>query len=238
MSKYFGLLQQAVKNRGPSPLVTWVSDIGRIELSSVTFANAVSKASNFVIDGLELNEESLIAVDLGNHWQSPVWLGTGLATGIAISDQTTATRFGTLAGAQVWTGDTEDFVVVSQHPFGMPDKDIPSGFINGSAEVRNFGDYFAPTWPIASHEIVLLADDKEFTWDQLVAHSLELANQYEIKAEQTYGLQGLSDLLTKTVLQVILPIINQNSVVLIDQVDPDLDSIRKQEKLEQIVLLG
>ena len=238
MSKYFELLQQAVKNRGPSPLVTWVSDIGRIELSTVTFANAVSKASNFLIDGLELNEDSSIGIELGNHWQSPVWLGTGIATGIKVTDETTATRFGTLAAAQLWTGDAEDFVVVSQHPFGMPDKDIPSGFVNGSAEVRNFGDYFAPTWPLTPHELVLVVDDKEFTWDQLVAHSLELANQHEIKAEQTYGLQGISDLLTKTALQVVLPIINQNSVVLIDQVDPDLAAIKKQEKIEQIVLLG
>jgi uncharacterized protein (TIGR03089 family) len=215
-----------------------VSDIGRIELSTVTFANAVSKASNFLIDGLELNEDSLIAVDLGNHWQSPVWLGTGLATGIKVSDQTTATRLGTLTAAQVWTGDTEDFVVVSQHPFGMPDKDIPLGFVNGSAEVRNFGDYFAPTWPKAPHEIVFDADGKEFNWDHLVAFSLELANRHEIKGEQIYGLQGQGDLLTQIAMQVVLPIINQNSVVLIDQVKPDLDAIKKQEKLEQIVLLG
>jgi len=238
MSKYFELLQQAVKNRGPSPLVTWVSDMGRIELSTVTFANAVSKASNFLIDGLELNEDSSIGIELGNHWQSSVWLGTGLATGIKVTDETNATRFGTLAAVQDWAGDTEDFVVVSQHPFGMPDKDIPSGFINGSAEVRNFGDYFAPTWPVAPNEIVLVMGDTEFTWDQLVAHSFELANRHEIKAEQTYGLQGISDLLTNTALQVVLPIINQNSVVLIDQVDPDLAAIKKQEKIEQIVLLG
>jgi uncharacterized protein (TIGR03089 family) len=238
MSKYFELLQQTLKNRGPSPLVTWVSDMGRIELSAVTFANSVSKASNFLIDGLELNEDSLIAIELGNHWQSPVWLGTGLATGIKVTDENGATRFGMLADAQDWTGDTEGFVVVSQHPFGMPDKDIPSGFVNGSAEVRNFGDYFAPTWPVAPNEIVLVMGDKEFTWDQLVAHSLELANQYEIKAEQIYGLHGLGDLLTKIALQVVLPISNQNSVVLIDQVEPDLAAIKKQEKIDQIVLLG
>ena len=238
MSRYFELLQQAVKTRGPSPLVTWVSDLGRIELSTVTFANAVSKASNFLIDGLELDEDSSIAVELDNHWQSPVWLGTGLATGTKVTDETTATRFGTLAAAQLWTGDAEDFVVVSQHPFGMPDKDIPLGFINGSAEVRNFGDYFSPTWPVAPHELALVVGDTEFTWDQLAAHSLELANRHEINAEQTYGLHGISDLLTKTALQVVLPIINQNSVVLIDQVDPDLAAIKKQEKIEQIVLLG
>jgi hypothetical protein len=56
--------------------------------------------------------------------------------------------------------------------------------------------------------------------------------------EQTYALQGISDLLTKTALQVVLPIINQNAVVLIDQVIPDLAAIKKQEKIEQIVLLG
>jgi uncharacterized protein (TIGR03089 family) len=220
------------------PVITWISYAGRIELSNVTFANAVSKASNFLIDGLELTEDSSISVDLGNHWQSPVWLGTGLATGIKVTDQSSAIKFGTLAAAQVWPGDTEEFVVVSQDPFGMPDKDVPADFVNGSVEVRNFGDYFSPAWPTGSDAIVLATGGSEFTWDQLVAHTLELANEHGIKSEQNYGLQGASDLLTKTALQVVLPIINQNSVVLIDQTNPNLDSIRKQEKLDQIVLLG
>jgi uncharacterized protein (TIGR03089 family) len=238
MANFYSSLNSASAKRGPMPVITWINDLGRIELSNVTFANAISKASNFVIDGLELTEESSIAVDLGNHWQSPVWLGTGLATGIKVTDQSSAIRFGTLAAAQVWTGDAEEFVVVSQDPFGMPDKDVPAGFVNGSVEVRNFGDYFSPAWPQQSHEIVLASGGKEFTWDQLVAHTLELANEYGIKSEQNYGLQGAGDLLTKTALQVVLPIINQNSVVFIDQVNPDLDAIKKQEKLDQIVLLS
>ena len=64
-----------------------------------------------------------------------------------------------------------------------------------------------------------------------------VATKHGIKAEQNFGVQGLSDLLTTTSLQVVLPIINQNSVVLIDQANPDIDAIKKQEKLEQIVLL-
>jgi uncharacterized protein (TIGR03089 family) len=238
MSKYFQSLQLAVKERGPSPLVTWVSAVGRVELSAVTFANAVSKASNFLIDGLELDETSSIAVDLGNHWQSPVWLGTGLATGIKITDSRAGITFGTLAAARLWPGNTDEFVVISQDPFGMPDKDIPAGFTNGSAEVRNFGDYFAASGTVGQQEPVLLSTDKEFTWDQLVAHSLELAKQYEIEPGQNYGLKGDFDLLSKTALQVILPSINKNSVVLIDQVNPDLDAIMKQEKLAQIVTLS
>lgn len=238
MSKYFWSLQQAVKERGPSPLVTWVSAVGRVELSAVTFANAVSKASNFILDGLELEETSSIAVDLGNHWQSPVWLGTGLATGIKITDDNAGTTIGTLAAAQLWTGNTDEFVVVSQDPFGMPDKDIPTGFINGSAEVRNFGDYFAASSTQGAHDSVILSADNEFTWDQLVAHALELAKQFDIESGQNYGIHGQSDLLSKTALQVVLPVINQNSVVLIDQITPDLDAIKKQEKLAQIVQLS
>jgi uncharacterized protein (TIGR03089 family) len=238
MSEYFQALQKAVKSHGPSPLVTWLSEFGRIELSTVTFANAVSKASNFVIDGLELSEASSIAVNLGNHWQSPVWLGTGLATGIKLTDQTGATTFGTLTAAQDWTEDPDEFVVISQDPFGMPDKDVPSGIVNGSAEVRNFGDYFSPTWSQEPNEVVLVAGGKEFTWDQLVAHALGLATKYGIKSEQNFGLQGEGDLLTKTAMQVVLPTINQNSVVLIDQLNPDLPAVTKQEKLEQIVQLG
>lgn len=238
MSKYFELLQLAVKSRGPSPLVTWISDIGRIDLSAVTFANAVSKASNFLIDGLELDEESSISVELGNHWQSPVWLGTGLAVGVKVTDETGAKKFGTLTAAQGWSGDAEDFIVVSQDPFGMPAKEVPFGFVNGSAEVRNFGDYFAPAWSMASSGIAFSSAGENYTWDQLVTHTLELANQCGIKPTHNYGLQGEGNALTKIALQVVLPVIQQNSVVLIDQGNPDLDAIRKQEKLEQLVVLS
>jgi uncharacterized protein (TIGR03089 family) len=212
--------------------------MGRIELSTVTFANAVSKAGNFLVDGLELEEDATVNVLLGNHWQSPVWLGTALATGLTITDDKPAITFGINSRAQSWQGSPEEFVIVSQDPFGMPDKEIPGGFINGSAEVRNFGDYFSPAWPVASDHLAVDFESTELTWDQLVARALELAEQHGIKSGISYGLLGTSDLVTLAVLQVVLPVVNENSVVLIDQANPDLDAIKKQEKLEQIVLLG
>ena len=231
-------LQKCVRDRGPAPIVTWLSDLGRIELSATTFNNAISKASNFLVDGLELEEDSSIAVNLGNHWQSPVWLGTGLATGISISDTSAAITFGTLAGANTWTGSVDEFVVVSQDPFGMPDKVIPDGIVNGSVEVRNFGDYFAPAWPHDSAATSVVSTGTELTWDQLVERANQIASQHEIGLGQNYGLYGTGDLVTLTALQVVLPVMNQNAVVLIDQANPDFDAIRKQEKLEQIVHLG
>jgi hypothetical protein len=45
-------------------------------------------------------------------------------------------------------------------------------------------------------------------------------------------------LITTIAFQVVLPVAFGFSVVLIDQENPDLDAIKKQEKLEQIVLLS
>ena len=234
----FAELQKCVRGRGPSPIVTWLSDIGRIELSAITFNNAISKASNFLVDGLELEEDATVSISLGNHWQSPVWLGTALTTGLTIVDSNPAITFGTNAAAQTWLGSPDEFVVVSRDPFGMPDKDIPAGFISGSAEVRNFGDFFSPRWPVALDHNAVAIESGEFTWSQLMQRSQELADAHSLVSGQSYGLHGSSDLITTIAFQVVLPVAFGHSVVLIDQANPDLDVIKKQEKLEQIVQLG
>ena len=227
-----------MRDRGPAPIVTWVSDVGRIELSAITFNNAISKASNFLVDGLEIEEDATVSVSLGNHWQSPVWFGVALATGLTIVDREPAITFGTNAASQTWQGSPDEFVVVSRDPFGMPDKEIPNGFVNGSAEVRNFGDFFSPRWSISPDHNAVAIGSGELTWAQLVQRAQELADAHELKSGQSYGLYGTSDLVTTIAFQVVLPVAFGHSVVLIDQANPDLAAIKKQEKLEQIVLLG
>ena len=227
-----------MRDRGPAPIVTWVSDVGRIELSAITINNAISKASNFLVDGLELEEDASVNISLGNHWQSAVWLGTALSTGLTIVENDPAITFGANAAAQTWQGSPDEFVVVSRDPFGMPDKEIPNGFANGSAEVRNFGDFFSPRWSISPDHNAVAIGSGEFTWAQLVQRAQELADAHELKSGQSYGLHGTSDLVTTIAFQVVLPVAFGHSVVLIDQANPDLAAIKKQEKLEQIVLLG
>ena len=234
----FKELQKCVRDRGPAPIVTWVSDIGRIELSAITFNNAISKASNFLVDGLELEEDATVSISLGNHWQSSVWFGVALATGLTIVENDPAITFGANAAAQTWQGSPDEFVLVSRDPFGMPDKEIPNGFVNGSAEVRNFGDFFSPRWSISPDHNAIAIGSGELTWTQLVQRAQELADVHELKSGQSYGLHGTSDLVTTIAFQVVLPVVFGHSVVLIDQANPDLDAIKKQEKLEQIVLLG
>ena len=234
----FKELQKCVRDRGPAPIVTWVSDIGRIELSAITFNNAISKASNFLVDGLELEEDASVNISLGNHWQSAVWLGTALSTGLTIVEDDPSITFGNKSQAQVWRGSPDEFVVISRDPFGMPDKEIPDGFVNGSAEVRNFGDFFSPRWSISPDHNAVAIGSGEFTWAQLVQRAQELADAHELKSGQSYGLYGTSDPITTIAFQVVLPVAFGHSVVLIDQANPDLAAIKKQEKLEQIVLIG
>ena len=227
-----------MRDRGPAPIVAWVSDIGRIELSAITFNNAISKASNFLVDGLELEEDATVSVSLGNHWQSAVWMGTALSTALTIVEDDPAITFGDKSQAQTWQRSPDEFVVVSRDPFGMPDKEIPNGFVNGSAEVRNFGDFFSPRWPVAPDQNAIAIDSGEFTWSELMQRAQELADAHGLKFGQSYGFHGSSDLITTTAFQVVLPVVFGHLVVLIDQANPDLDSIKKQEKLEHIVLLG
>ena len=234
----FKELQKCLRDRGPAPIVTWVSDIGRIELSAITFNNAISKASNFLVDGLELEENATLSISLGNHWQSSVWLGTALSTGLTIVENDPAITFGDKCQSQIWEGSPDEFVVVSRDPFGMTDKDIPAGFVNGSAEVRNFGDFFSPRWSISPDHNAVVIGSGELTWTQLVQRAQELADANELKPGQSYGLYGSSDLITMIAFQVVLPVVFGHSVVLIDKANPDLDAIKKQEKLEQIVRLG
>jgi uncharacterized protein (TIGR03089 family) len=234
----FKELQKCVRDRGPAPIVTWVSDVGRIELSAITFNNAISKASNFLVDGLELEEDASVNISLGNHWQSAVWLGTALSTGLTIVENDPAITFGDKSQAQIWQGSPEEFVVVSQDPFGMPDKEIPDGFVNGSAEVRNFGDFFSPRWSISPDHNAIAIGSIEFTWAELKQRAQELADAHELKSGQSYGLHGTTDLVTTIAFQAVLPVAFGHSVVLIDQATPDLAAIKKQEKLAHIVLIG
>jgi uncharacterized protein (TIGR03089 family) len=235
---FFNTLKKAVADSGPKPVVTWLGEAGRIELSTVTFANAVSKASNFLIDGLELDEDSSIAVELGNHWQSPVWFGAAFATGITITNQSPTITFGTAARAAVWTDSPESFVLISQDPFGMPDKNVDPKFVNGSAEVRNFGDYFSPAWPLPPESFVVRATDRALTWDELKAVAQQVATSHDLQSGKSYGFCGNADPLKLISLQVVLPIAFGSAVVLIEQTNADFDDIKKQEKLDQIVELG
>ncbi len=223
-----------MRDRGPAPLVTWLSSAGRIELSNVTFANAVSKAGNFLVDGLELEESSKLNVNLGTHWQSPVWLATSLCVGIELNDQAPILVSHSDA-ITTWTGAIDQLIVVSRDPFGMPEKDLPARYINGSAEVRNFGDYFSPSWENLG--AVLTFEERSYSWAELLAMADSQRKQDGIEPCTRVGVAGNLNLLQTVIYQVVMPISFGISLVLIDQVDPDIIKITGQEKIAKFVSL-
>ena len=223
-----------MRDRGPAPIVTWLSSAGRIELSTVTFANAVSKAGNFLVDGLELEESSNLSINLGNHWQSPVWLATSLCVGIELNDQAPILISHSDA-ITTWTGAIDQLIVVSRDPFGMPEKDLPAGYINGSAEVRNFGDYFSPSWENLG--AVLTFEEISYSWAELVAMAESQRKQDGIELGTRVGVAGNFNLLQAVIYHVVMPISFGISLVLIDQVDPDVIEITEQEKIAKFVSL-
>ena len=221
-----------MREHGPAPIVTWLSSAGRIELSTVTFANAVSKAGNFLVDGLELEQGSKLNVNLGNHWQSPVWLATSLCAGVELSDQAPMLIAHSDAITS-WSGAPEQLIVVSRDPFGMPEKDLPPGFVNGSAEVRNFGDYYSPSWENPGS--VITFEEVSYSWPELVTLSDAKRIQNGIESGTRVGLVGNLNLLQAVIYQVVIPISFGVSVVLIDQENPDITKITEQEKIAKFV---
>ena len=231
---YWQNLQATLKTSGPKPIYTWVSNSGRIELSVVTFANAVSKASNFLSEGLELDAGTRVNVSLGNHWQSPVWAAAALSTNLQLVTQESDVMFGSIDHQQIKATGGGQFVVVSKDPFGMPEKQIPEGAINGSLEVRSYGDYFAPDEVMQADTEVFTKGKNSYSWEQLSELAKGLASSQGLNPGSRFGIFGTPDELTSLLLQVVLPVQEDHSVVLIDQMDPDFEAVTSQEKLSYI----
>lgn len=221
-------ISTAAQAASSSPMFTWRKSDSRIELSGITFLNAVSKAANFIVDGLEVEVEQPVYVNLGNHWQSPVWHSAVLSAGAVISD--TPCEFN-IVNSSNSEGFSKVVAVVSRDPFGMPERDLPSNVINASAEVRGFGDYFAPR--NATSESTLLT-----TWGVDVQQARELASElgskHAISQGQPVGVALGHSPRTAVEWHCFFSIFNRSPLVLLDG-DFDQSKVEQQERITQFV---
>ena len=73
------------EKNGARPFVTYYDNSGRIELSYTSTRNWVSKSANFLIDVIDVIDDSrTISFDLSNHWLSVIWLLTTSALDLEI----------------------------------------------------------------------------------------------------------------------------------------------------------
>jgi uncharacterized protein (TIGR03089 family) len=154
------------------PLVTFYDDAAgeRIELSAKTFDNWVAKTANLLVDGLDAEPGERVALALPPHWQTAVWLFACWAAGLTAmpvepGDLTAITASGAELVAVAGSGSAvealaaRDIVGLSLHAMGAPLQDCAPGVIDYAAEVRSYGDRFAPYSPVDADATALAMKD-------------------------------------------------------------------------------
>ena len=219
---------------GPAPMYTWVDASSRIELSGTTFLNGVSKAANMLRDGLEIESDDALYCDLGNHWQSPVWLAAALSVQAVLeSSPQDALCVVSRAAVSDCVGAAE-IVVIGRDPFGMPERDLDSSVVNGSLEVRGFGDHFSPMGTYGEDDEVLNVENGSLTNAELVAAANELIAQHDISSTSRIAIGYFADVKERILWQVFIPVIAGCSVVLIDG-DVDIESVLANERVDRFI---
>lgn len=125
------------------PLLTFYDDgTGeRTELSGITLGNWVAKTGNMLTDGYGLAAPDVALVRLPVHWQSAAVLLGCWSTGLrVVSDGPAEIGFADTAQPL----DAGERLLLGLHPFGLPLREVPAGWTDYVAEVRGFGDQYAP----------------------------------------------------------------------------------------------
>ncbi|MEI6404969.1 MAG: TIGR03089 family protein [Actinomycetes bacterium] len=234
MTDVWQSITSALRAVGPSPMVTWLAPMGSIELSGTTYFNGVSKAANFLVDGLMIDAHTAVAVELGNHWQSPVWLSAVFAAGCHVSDVENADFVVTFCDELPAVRDGKTFIAVSRHPFGVPDVDVPVDVVNGSLEVRNFGDYYAG--PSQRDEVLVSDAHCEIRSDHALEVITEIFAAKNVMSGQRISLAGHGSVTDRVIWQVLAPVFGQCSVVLLDGVPSDSPMIAAEKIAVAIAL--
>ena len=208
--------QKFAQSRSNDPFVTWLGEAGRIELSGATYMNAVSKAANLLVDGIECDEDSTMHVDLGHHWQSAVWNGAGLALGLEFTNDANIQVWNRHYGAGV-EPKSEHSLYISRDPFGMKDRDVPAGIEDASQLVRGFGDHFSPRWTFDLDRTYIRNDGRSTSYRDFSSNARDCASDFGIVPEMRYALAGEFTAAERSFLQVVFPLLLKCSVVLVDR---------------------
>lgn len=177
----------AVRRDPTTPLLTWYDDLSgdRTELSGATLDNWVSKTANLLLDGAGLGEGDGVAVLLPPHWQTAavllgVW-AAGLSADLGEPQPVEALFTSTEAvpAAEAWR--TIDRYVTGLLPLAMPLREVPAGYVDYVVDVRNFGDRFVATRPVADDDRAL-AGPVELTHAGVCEAALERADELGISA--------------------------------------------------------
>jgi uncharacterized protein (TIGR03089 family) len=132
------------------PLLTWYDDATgeRTELSGATLANWVAKTANLLVDGVGVAPGDGAVVLLPPHWQTAAVLLGAWSAGLAVSLAPGTGEVGFATPSRAAELSQPERYLVGLHPFGLPLREVPPGYLDYAAEVRGFGDAFRSFAPL------------------------------------------------------------------------------------------
>jgi uncharacterized protein (TIGR03089 family) len=150
------VLLSAIDARAAAPVLTWYGPTTgqRIELSGHTLATAVAKATGLLVDELDVAPGDEVALHLGDHWQTAVWLLAAWDAG-AVAVLTDPAAAGSVRrGVLVVRDDlgaalteplrADEVVVVPSDPFGLQTSWRPSSATDAAVATRSHPDHRTP----------------------------------------------------------------------------------------------
>jgi len=212
-------LRDALRVDPSRPFVTYYDEATgeRVELSLVTYANWVAKASSLLADEHGLERGARIRVDLPPHWLSFVFLGAAWNVGLVVSGGDADDVEAVVCGPRTlgrWAGGDALVLACALLPLGVRFAEaLPAGVHDVGVEIWGQPDAFAPWDPPE-------ADDPATSWG--------LTQSDVVTAAAGSTLTGGSRLLSETdpasppgTASLTEPLLCGGSVVLVAHADRD-----------------
>lgn len=216
------ILATALRSEPSRPFVTFYDEATgeRVELSLVTYANWVAKASSLLADEHGLERGARLRIDLPPHWLSFVFLGAAWNVGLVVDDGDAVDAV--VCGPETlgrWTDGDALVLACSLLPLGVRFADpLPAGVHDVGVEIWGQPDAFVPWDPPEP-------GDPATSWG--LAHE-DLARPEPGTAAAGSTLTGGSRLLSETdpasppgAASLTEPLLTGGSVVLVAHADPD-----------------
>lgn len=220
----FDNVLRALLRRSPGdPLVTFYdhSTSERVELSVVTYANWVAKASSLLVEEYDLERGMRIRIDLPPHWLGTVFLGAAWSVGLTLvwDDEVDVVVCGP-DSLETWAPRADDLPVLacSLLPMGVRFRDpLPDGVHDVGVEIWSQPDAFTAWNPPIGDDLAWVEGEQRATqaemWQKAAAGSLLTDGGRLLTVANPTSPSGVATFTE--------PLARGGSVVLVAQADPE-----------------
>ena len=157
-------LARRSRTDGSAPFLTHYSPAGRTELSVRSYANWVDKTANLIVDEFDLTEGDRVRLQLAaqhpGHWMTLVWAMACWRAGVTVTDGDAELTVTGPFDSSLRSSLKEHGAVIScsLHPLALPQRDLPDGVRDFSAEALAQPDAWLGTDSDPETPVLDLAD--------------------------------------------------------------------------------